>query len=275
MKTTSPVIVSVAPTGARKTRADHPALPVTPDEIAREAKACMDAGAALLHLHVRDAEGRHSIDPDAYRIATSAVRKAVGDDLIVQVTTEAVGMFNRQQQMAAVRDLRPEAVSLAIRELVPDAGAEDEAADFCAWMKDEGVLPQYIVYDAADLSRFFDLQKNGVIKDEHPFVLFVLGRYLKDRSSRPDDLLPFLDVWRGEAGTGFWGVCAFGPAEGACALTAAALGGHPRIGFENNTLLSDGALAPDNAALIRQLTENFPDMGVHPMTAQEARAMLR
>ena len=116
--TSLPLMISVAPTGARKSKETHPGLPITPDEIAETALACQDAGASMIHLHVRDQEGRHSIDVGAYRDASEAVRDAVGDGLIIQVTSEAVGRFSPAEQMAMVRSLRPEAVSLAIRELV-------------------------------------------------------------------------------------------------------------------------------------------------------------
>ena len=85
--TWEPLVVAVAPNGARKSQQDHPALPITPEEIAREAAACAEAGAAMLHLHVRDAQGRHSLDVEAYRTAIAAVRRAVGQRMILQVTT--------------------------------------------------------------------------------------------------------------------------------------------------------------------------------------------
>jgi uncharacterized protein (DUF849 family) len=81
----------VAPNGARKTKADHPALPIGPAELAATAAACRDAGAAAIHLHVRDEAGGHSLDAGRYREATAEVRAAIGEAMIVQITTEAVG----------------------------------------------------------------------------------------------------------------------------------------------------------------------------------------
>ena len=82
-----------APNGARKTKADHPALPITPKELAATASDCLDAGASMIHLHVRDAQGRHSLDAELYRTAMSAIRRAVGDQLVIQVTSEAAGVY--------------------------------------------------------------------------------------------------------------------------------------------------------------------------------------
>ena len=267
----SPVIVAVAPNGARKTKADHPAVPITAEEIAATAAACREAGAAMIHLHVRDADGRHSLEVETYRAATAAVRAAVGRDLVVQVTTEAVGRYRPEEQMRMVRALKPEAVSLAVREIVPDEAAEPEAAAFLAWVEAEGILPQYILYSDDDLRRFDDLIARGVVPGERQLVLFVLGRYTKGQTSEPRDLLPFLDA---NSRDHLWSVCAFGPRETACAVAAAALGGHVRVGFENNLHLPDGTLATDNAALVTAVAEGLSAIGCRPASAAEARDMM-
>ena len=266
-----PVILAVAPNGARKTKADHPALPMTPDEIAATAAQCRDAGAAMIHLHVRDAEGRHSLDVETYRAAIAAVEAAVGRDLVIQVTSEAAGLYQAEAQMQMVRELKPEAVSLAVREIVPDAAAESAAADFLAWVRAEGISPQYILYSDEDLRRFDDLVARGVVPGARQLVLFVLGRYTKDQRSEPKDLMPFLAANRRDH---LWSVCAFGPRETACAVAAAALGGHVRVGFENNLHLPDGSLAPDNAALIAAVTEGLAPLGARPAGADEARQLM-
>jgi len=253
-----PYIVAVAPNGPRKTKADHSDLPTTPDEIAATAAACRDAGAAMIHLHVRDRDGGHSLDGDAYRAAIAAIRQQAGDEMVVQITTEAFGRFRPQEQMAAVRDVRPEAVSVVISEIVPDQSGEAEAADFFAWMLQERITPQFIMFSDADARRFLDLRRRGIVPGERQFVLFVLGRYSRGQQSKPTDLLPFLAAWPGE---GDWAVCAFGARENACALTAAALGGHGRVGFENNIHLGDGTVAPDNAALVAQCRRGVESVG--------------
>lgn len=266
-----PLIIAVAPNGARKTKADHPALPMTADEIAATAAACREAGAAMIHLHVRDRDGGHLLDAEAYRAATAAIRRETGDDLIVQVTTEAVGRYRPAEQMAVVRALRPEAVSLAVREIVPDAATEPAASDFLAWLARERVMPQYILYSAEDVERFRDLHRRGVIPDDRPFALFVLGRYTSGQRSMPGDLLPFVTPLPDDM---VWAICAFGPRENACALAAAALGGHARVGFENNMQLADGRTAPDNAALVAQVAAGAALLGRPVADAATARAVL-
>lgn len=266
-----PFIVAVAPNGARKNKADHPALPTTADEIARDAAACRAAGAAMIHLHIRDKAGKHLLDAEAYRAATAAIRREAGADLIVQITTESVGIYLPGYQMAMVRDAKPEACSVAIREIVPGPPAEREAAAFFAWMAKEGVVPQYILYTAEEVRRFIDLRQRGVIPGAAPFVLYVLGRYTANQTSDPLDLAPFLAAaprdWH-------WAVCAFGAKEGTVALTAAVLGGHSRVGFENNLMLGDGTVAPSNAALVEQARRGAAAIGRKAADGAVARALL-
>jgi len=263
-------MVIAAPNGARRSHADHPALPVTADELAHCAAALLAAGVSVLHLHVRDSAGRHTLSPDAYRAAIRRIRRATDDALVLQVTTEALGRYSAEEQMAVVRQLRPESVSLALRELCPDDGSELLAAGFFLWLVRERIWPQYILYSVADLQRFEDLRRRGVFAVEHPSCLLVLGRYADQQIGDPaelDSLLSSVDC-RCFA----WSVCCFGPREQEAMLAALAKGGHARIGFENNLLLADGTLAADNTALVRQFTAVAERSSRRPASADEVRA---
>ncbi|TPI48356.1 3-keto-5-aminohexanoate cleavage protein [Mesorhizobium sp. B2-9-1] len=253
------VAIAVAPNGGRRTRADHPALPMTQTELARAAAECLEAGAAMIHLHVRDRHGRHVLDPDAYRAATAAVRRCVGDALVVQITSEALGLYEPERQMKVVRQTRPEAVSLALRELVPDRHAEAAFATFLAWLRHEHVLPQIILYDPDEALYLFDLHRRGLIPWDDIPVLFVLGRYTASQQSAPTDLLPFLSphVPRFRS----FMVCAFGRDEAACVCAGALFGGDVRVGFENNLLLPDGSIAASNAVLVDTVAQRLRGFG--------------
>ncbi|MGB0697451.1 MAG: 3-keto-5-aminohexanoate cleavage protein [Rhodospirillaceae bacterium] len=268
-----PLLLAVAPNGARKTRADHPAVPITPDQLAAEAKACLRAGANMIHLHVRDARGGHLLDAAAYGAASAAIRSAVGEDLIVQITTEAVGIYTPDVQRAVVLETQPEAVSLGLREFVPTGSAAEIAAHgaFLATLAERGVMAQHILYDAADLDRFQRLRQDGVIPAGPVQVLFVLGRYAAGQRSHPRDLLPFLQGWQPVHSHDLWAVCAFGARETAVMAAAAALGGHIRVGFENNQTLADGTVAPDNAALVHAAAQAALASGRSPASASEIR----
>jgi uncharacterized protein (DUF849 family) len=233
-----PLIGAVAPNGARKTKDDHPALPITADEIAATAAACRD--------------GRHTLDAGAYRTATAAVRSAVGDSLIVQVTSEAAGRYAPAQQMAMVRAVRPEEVSLALRELAATGAQEADYAAFLSWAHAEGILAQHILYSPGEVRRFQTLRRRGLIPQERPSVLFVLGR-TGETLPRPADIVPYLQAIEPKDLAGLhWAVCVFGANEGACAAAAIALDGDVRVGFENNLHLPDGAIASDNTALAQR-----------------------
>ncbi|PHQ68888.1 MAG: class III aminotransferase [Sneathiella sp.] len=265
--TLDPIILTVAPNGARKTRADHPMLPISPAELADEAQACQREGAAMIHLHIRDETDAHSLDVSKYRQAIAAIRDAVGDTLVIQATTEAVGVYSAEQQMEMVLELKPEAASLAIKELVPE-GSEAAAQKFFTEMLTLDIMPQFILYSAEELIRCQQLIADGVIPFKNPFLLFVLGRYTAGQQSHPRDLLPFISILNSDTA---WAVCAFGPLEHAAASCALAMGGHVRVGFENNMNLRDGTMAGRNADLIRQARDVAEAVGRPLATASDIR----
>lgn len=265
-----PLSITVAPNGAYKQAGDHPALPLTAAALAQTARQCLDAGAAMLHLHIRDAQGRHSLDVAGYREALRAVRAAVGDAMVLQVTSEAARIYQAPEQIAMVRELRPEAVSVGLREVDQPGIGDRGLSGFFDWLRRERVMTQVILYDTADLLRWQALRQRGVIPDAPWFLLFVLGRYSAGQTSDPRDLVPFLHAHTGPEP---WAVCAFGPTEQACVTAAAALGGHVRVGFENNLQLRTGARAPDNAALVAQAAEAAAVLGRPLATADDLRRL--
>jgi uncharacterized protein (DUF849 family) len=275
MQSTTPsrVILAVAPNGGRRGKSDHPAIPLTPDELAQDAAACLATGASVLHLHVRDAAGRHSLSPELYADAIAAVRRAVGDALVIQITTEAVGRYAPEEQMAAVRAVRPEAVSLALRELAPGEADKAGFAAFMAWLQDEGIAPQIILYDRQDVDRLLQWAADGVLDAAATSALFVLGRYAEGQRSNPVDLLAFLGV--GPVPFRDWMVCAFGPNEPRCAALAGLLGGHIRVGFENNFHLPDGRLAASNAELAGETARLLQALRLELASAAEVRSLWR
>lgn len=261
--------IAVAPNGGRRTRADHPALPQTSAQLAETAAACLEAGAAMIHCHVRDEEGRHILDADAYRDAIAAMRKAVGDRLVIQITTEAVGRYGVREQMDVVRQVRPEAVSLALRELVPDASHEEEFSKFLSFMRAENIAPQIILYHPDEALQLKRMMAHGLIPFPDIPVLYVLGRYTEGQRSDPADLLPFLDGTMPDFA--HFMLCAFGPRETACVTAGCLLGGHARVGFENNLQLPDGGIAPDNAALVSGVAASLTALGTPLATADGLR----
>src|SRR5690606_4220408 len=130
------------------------------------------------------------------------------------ITTEALGLYAPAEQIAVLKAVKPEAASLALRELVPDAAAEPAFAEALFWMKRENVLPQIILYEPAEAVRLEGMIRRGLVPWPNIPVLYVLGRYTLSQTSQPVDLLPFLapDAPRFSN----WSVCAFGRHEAAC-----------------------------------------------------------
>lgn len=268
----SDCLIAVAPNGARKTRADHPELPVTADQIAQTARACADAGAALLHLHVRDDEGGHTLDALRYGEAISAVRSAVGTGMVIQITTEAVGRYTPAEQMNAVERVRPEACSIALREMVSgEAGSEDRYVRFLADCRAAGIWVQHILYDRDDIEGFIRLWKEGRI-DERPSILLVVGRKSVSGQADPYDLAAMLSQFgASDLGAIDWSVCGFGVNETRILAAAAALGGGIRVGFENSHFRPDGSVAASNEERVSGCADLVRSLGRRLLTAEALR----
>lgn len=272
MSPLEPFLLACAPNGARHRKAEHPGIPLTTGEIADSAAEIAEAGAAMLHLHVRDEAGNHSLDAGRYREAIAEIRGRLGDRLLIQITTEAVGHYQPDEQMRCVRQVVPEAVSLALREIVPASGDTSAARNFYRWIEEAGVFPQHILYSPTELDRFEKLRAQGMFGDRTPFVLLVLGHYEREKKSRPADLLAFFQKLPAEI---TWMVCAFGREEAAVAALAASLGGHARIGFENNIHLPDGSIAASNGELLRPTATVARSIGRPLMSVEQLRALAR
>jgi 3-keto-5-aminohexanoate cleavage enzyme len=263
------VVLTVAPNGGRKTKVDCPLLPLSADELARTAAECLERGASMIHLHVRDAEGRHCLDPEVYRATIGRICQEVGDRLVLQITSESIGRYSPAEQRAAVLRTNPEAVSLALRELAPDGADEKDFGDFLGKLKQMRIWPQVILYTPAEADRLGAMLKQGLIPFDKLSVLYVLGRFALTRTALPRDVLPFLapDMPRFES----WSVCAFGRREAGCVTAAALLGGHGRVGFENNLALPDGARAGSNAELVGAAAHALEAVGLQTQTAEGLR----
>ena len=243
--------VMVAPNGARLTTADHPALPVTIGEIVACALTCRAAGADGLHAHVRDADQRHVLDAGLYaELLAELTQQAPG--FYVQVTTEAVGRFTPAEQRRLVEDLRPGAVSIALREITDQ---QDDAVTrrFFAMCNEASIGVQHILYDEADVAHLARLVAKGDIASQGLKALIVLGRYTTGQVSGPEDVAALARALKTALPAVDWAACAFGPMETACLIECMAQGGKARIGFENNRQNADGVVAANNAERVAEL----------------------
>ncbi|MGR5063361.1 3-keto-5-aminohexanoate cleavage protein [Photobacterium sp. DNB22_13_2] len=270
--------IIVAPNGARKTKADHPTLPMKQQEILDEVIACRDAGAAMVHLHARDNRGKHSLEIEDNLHLYHALKEKVGNSIIVQLTTEAVGQYSPEQQMALINEVKPEAASFALSELLPDGHAQDaaylnKASTFFHNIAAQDCIAQYILYSPQDLTRYFSLLEQGILPRHNHHILLVLGRYDKLQTATPQDLPPFLQQ-RLFHHDRRWAVCAFGKYEHLCLAASMIMGGDIRVGFENNHVNHQGTLALSNAEQVANIADTAKLLGLGTLDANHFRQLL-
>ena len=242
------ILLTVAPNGARKTKEDIPSLPLTPEEIGADAKACLEAGAAMIHLHVRNKSGLHSLNTHYYDEAIAQIKAQTEEQMLIQVTSEAVGKYTPEEQFEMIHRLKPEFVSIGLREIkkLDDLDINENFN----WMRQNNVAPQLILYNERDLSLYKNWLEEGIIPGEaYPLLLVVGKAHIKDAFERTalDESLKHV--------ASSWMVCAFGDQEFSAGKHSAELGGHIRLGFENNSCLENGEEANSNAELIKQMAD--------------------
>lgn len=268
-----PVIISVAITGSLPRKRDNPGVPVTPAEQIESTREAYEAGAALVHIHVRDKDEAPSSDPALFAEVQAGIR-ARCPGMIVQFSTGGRGRDARQRGSAL--PLRPDMASLATGSVnFPASVYENPPAfidELATTMRDLGIKPEVEVFDLAMLYNARDLLDRGLlVAPVH--CQFVLG--LRNALPPRRQVLEFLvrelgDVLPGATWTG----AGIGRHQCEVASWALELGGHLRTGMEDNIRLDARTLAPGNAALVRQAAELCARHDARPATPAEARRLL-
>lgn len=264
------LIITAALSGAEVTRAQQPALPITPDEIAAAAYACWQAGAAIVHVHARRPDGTPTQDKAVYAEIIEKIRARC--DLIVQVSTGgAVGM-SATERLAPV-ELKPEMATLSMgtvnfgSDVFMNTPADMEV--FARAMQAHGVKPEFEIFDSGMLTTLQRWLKKGLVSGpvHCDFVLGVPGAMAGSVES-----LLFL---RSQLPPGAsWTVAGIGPAQLPLGVLAMTLGGHVRTGFEDNVYYRKGELASSNAQLVQRLVRLSHELDRAVATPAQARALL-
>jgi 3-keto-5-aminohexanoate cleavage enzyme len=242
----------VAPNGARRTKADHPALPITDDELITTARLCQQAGADGIHMHLRDNQGRHLLDAARYRALLGRMEDEF-PDMYLQITSEAAGRYVAKEQRGMLKTLSPAYASVALREMVRQPDDWPEARDFYHWAADNEVEIQHILYSPEEVRAFVIACDSGLIPGRSQLIIFVQGSYAQG-SENSIELEVYLKPLEQAKGMEFdWMSCAFGTAETDSLVHAAKLGGKARVGFENSLWNKDGTLAADNAERVHEV----------------------
>jgi 3-keto-5-aminohexanoate cleavage enzyme len=264
-----PLIITCAPVGAEITPEQTPYLPYTPAMLGATAQAIREAGASIVHVHCRNDDGTNTHDVERFRAAYEAIRGA--SDLIVQFSTGgAIGMT--PDERAAVLQLRPEMATLTCGSV--NFGDDIFENSFpimrgiLAKMHEFGVRPELEIFDKGHIANARRLAKEGVLTfPQH--VDFVLGVPGGMEASVPNlcDLVDDLP----EGCT--WSVAGIGRAQLALALAAIAMGGHVRVGLEDNLYYSKGRLAR-NEELVARIARIAEEAGRPVATPDQAREIL-
>ena len=267
----SPAILTAAICGAETTRAMTPYLPITADELAEEAARCREAGAAVIHLHVRRDDGAPTQDRALFQKAIDAIRARC--DVIIQTSTGgAVGMT--ADERAQPLECGPEMASL-------NAGSLNFGDDvflnpfplvreFARRMREKKIMPELECYDAGHVDSCLWLQAQGVIDGPGHFD-FVLG--VRGGMAASEENLRFL-ISKLPAGATF-NVAGIGRHQMTMAELSLKLGGHARCGLEDNIYLSKGVLAKGSHELVSRVAGLARAAGRSVATPAEARALLR
>jgi 3-keto-5-aminohexanoate cleavage enzyme len=272
-----PCVITAAIVGAETTRAQNPSLPLTAEELGEEARRCAEAGASVIHLHVRDADGQASQDPALFRAAIRAIRART--DVIIQTSTGgAVGMTVAER--AGPLELGgPDAPEMATLNVGSINFGEDvflnRPADTVAMaerIRAHGAVPEVEIYDAGHLDIAADLVKRGLISSPIHFQ-FVLG--VRGALSASARNLEFLIERLVEFGAGSsWGVAGIGRHQLPMAELAITWGGNARVGLEDNIYLDKGVLSQGSAPLVERVVAVCRARGRAVATPDEARRLL-
>ena len=273
-----PCIITAAIVGAETTRAQNPHLPITADELAAEAERCAKAGASVIHLHVRDDDGRASQEGKRFREAIRKIRART--NVIIQTSTGgAVGM-SVAERAGPLECTGADAPDMATLNVGTINFGEDvfmnkasDTADMARRIAAHGAMPEIELYDAGHLDIAADLLKQGLVKA--PLHLqFVLG--VKGALSASEENLEYLiERMAAILPSGCtWGVAGIGRHQLPMAELAAMWGGNARVGLEDNIYVDKGVLAEGSAPLVARAVELCGRHGRKVATIEEARAML-
>jgi len=269
----TPCIISVAITGSVPRKKDNPALPVTVAEQVESTHAAYEAGAALVHVHVRNADETPSSDPEKFAAYQEGVRKHC-PDIIVQFSTGGRG--RALEQRGSMLYLKPDMASLATGSVNFPTIVYENPPDFvrtlATSMRDLGIKPEIEVFDLAMLYNTADLVAEGLILPP-PHVQFVFG--VKHALPARRDILEFEVAKLRELLPGAtWTAAGIGRNQLEVNHWALEMGGHCRTGLEDNIRWDKSTLAESNAHLVRRVADLCGQYGRPVASAKQARAML-
>lgn len=269
-----PCIISVAITGSVPRKKDNPALPTTIAEQVESTHECYEAGATLVHLHVRDAQENPSSDPALFAQLQEGIRKHC-PDIIVQFSTGGRG--RALEARGSMLHLKPDMASLATGSVNFPTIVYENPPDFvlslAETMLTNDIKPEIEVFDLAMLYNTVDMVNAGQLKSP-PHVQFVFG--VKHALPARREILEFeVAQLRRHLPEATWTAAGIGRHQLEVNHWALELGGHCRTGLEDNIRWDKTTLAASNAALVKRVADLCGEYGRPVASAAQARSMLK
>jgi len=271
--TGKPCIICVAITGSLPTKANNPAVPISVAEQVESTHASFEAGATIVHAHVRNDDQTPSSDPEKFARLKEGVQKHC-PGMIVQFSTG--GRSGAGKERGGMLPLRPDMASLSVGSCNFPTRVYENPPDLVDWLAAEmltyGVKPEIEAFDLSHILQAARMHQAGQIKDT-PYVQFVMG--VKNAMPADRHVFDFYvetvnRLYPGAA----WCAAGIGPQQIVLNDWAISCGGHVRTGLEDNVRLDRDRLAPSNAALVRRAAELCADYERPVATWQQARALL-
>lgn len=284
------VIISCAVTGSADTPGRNPAVPVTPEQIAHSAIDAAKAGAAIVHIHVRDPKTtKPSMDIAHYREVVERIR-ASGVDVLINLTTGPGARFTHDDQdpskpgpdstlrspeerVRHVVELRPDICSLDMGSLnMGDrvfVNTPKHLQTMAIAIKDAGVMPELEVFETGHLLLAKRFLENGYVKPPGMFQICLGISW--GQPATPEAMTYMRNLLPSES---HWFAFGISLHQFPMVAQTVLLGGHPRVGLEDNIYLEKGKLAPSNAALVGKAATIIEVLGDHVATASDARQIL-
>ena len=270
LKIINPLIISCAVVGAELTKKDYPHLPTTPEEIAEAARGAVEAGASIIHLHVRDEQGKPSQRVDIFQDVTQKIRERC--PCIIQYSTGGAVGTPLDQRCAPLR-LKPDMATLSMGTMNfgPHIfeNSEETIRTIAKAIQEKGVMPELEIYDYGMMDTVDGFLKKGLISEEFHvnFVLGVpggMGGEIRNLVLLKDRLQP------GQT----WTVAGVGRFQLPLSAHAMAMGGHVRVGIEDNIYFRKGELAKSNAQLVERAVRMARELDRPVATVDQAREIL-
>jgi 3-keto-5-aminohexanoate cleavage enzyme len=269
----SPCIICVAITGSLPTKEDNPAVPITIAEQIESAQEAFEAGAAIVHCHVRDDGGKPTSDPERFARLKQGLEKHC-PGMIVQLSTG--GRSGAGRERGGMLSLKPDMASLSVGSNNFPARVYENPPDLVDWLASEmlihGVKPEIEAFDLSHIVQAARMAADGRLKSPL-YVQFVMG--VKNAMPADERIFDFyIETLKRFAPDAQWCAAGIGPSQITLNEWSIAKGGHARAGLEDNVRLDKKTLAPSNAALVRRAVDICHKRQRPVATWQQARSIL-